>query len=270
MKLAVNNAYDPLVAGVVAYPVNLKLTDPVQSIRNQIDIKLACNQYNNMLSVLTEHNVKLYFLDVADSPSQIYTRDVGFIIKNTLFISKLTEEERHSETPSFISFATKNRLNIHKMENNIEGGDVFIHNDIVFIGVGDRTKKEAAEEIRQYITQNKWKHKVVEVFFDVAKIHLDCTFNILDKDTCIVTHGVFNNIDVETHFNRVIRLTEDESANLGPNIINLGNGKVLTSNRQLCDKLKQENFNSIFIPFDQIVKASGGLGCCLLPLERSQ
>lgn len=268
MKLAVNNAYDPLVAGVMSYPINLKLTDPVQSIRDQININLACNQYNHMLSVLTEHNVKIYFLDVADSPSQVYTRDVGFILNNTLFISKLAEEKRQPETYSISSFATKNRLNIHKMQNSIEGGDVFIHNDTIFIGVGDRTKKEAVDEIGQYISQNKWKHQVVEVFFDVSKIHLDCAFNILDQDTCIITDGVFNKEEVEKHFINVVKLNEDENVYLGANIINLGNGKLLTSNRQLYDRLKTEGFSPIFIPFDEVVKASGGLGCCLLPLER--
>lgn len=268
MKISVKNAFDPLVAGVMAYPINLKLTDSVQSIRDQININLACNQYNNLLSVLTQNNVKIFFLDIADSPSQVYTRDVGFIVNNTLFISKLTAEQRQPETPSIVDFATKNRLNTHKMNNNIEGGDLFAHNDTIFIGVGDRTNKEAADEIRQHITQNKWKHKVVEVFFDVYKIHLDCTFNILDNDTCIITDGVFNKEEVEKHFTRVIKLTEDENVYLGANIINLGNGKLLTSNRKLYDRLKQEGFSPIFIPFDEVVKASGGLGCCLLPLER--
>jgi len=263
MKIFESNTYNPLMNSIMVYPCNIKHSQKVQ-----IDGKLASKQYNNLVNTLIEQGTKVHFLDLNDSPSQLFARDIGFVIDDILFISNMTDPARKSEIEGLVALTKEYNLKHHIMKNNVEGGDILVHDKQVFIGQGERTNEGAVAEISSVLSDNNKKYELVKVFFEKSRIHLDCVFNILDKDTCIISPELFNPQDVIKYFLKVIELPRDDLDSLPSNIITPGNNLVLCSSKKFCDKLSQEGYNSIFIEFTEIIKEKGSLGCCMLPLQR--
>ncbi|WP_353894188.1 arginine deiminase family protein [Proteinivorax hydrogeniformans] len=268
MQISISNCYDSLRFALMAFPSDIAVTVESQE-KYQFNKTLACNQYNLLVNTLLDFGVEVRFLDQTNSPTQIYTRDVGFILNDTIFISKMSEDNRQQETESLIDFVNQHNLKSYKMQEFVEGGDVFVHEDKVIIGIGERTTENAAQEISQQLNYTGSNYRVIKAYFDLSLIHLDCAFNILDKDTCLITDGLFNADEISKFFPKVIKTPFDKTT-LGPNIINLGNKTLLCSNQQLANTLNQNGFKVIHINYEEVAKVSGGLGCSILPILRSK
>lgn len=263
MEIFENNTYTPLINCIMVYPCNINNT-----LKAQIDRNLASKQYNNLVNIIIESGTKIHFLDLNDSPAQLFARDIAFVIKDILFISNMTDPIRKSEINCLIALANQYSIKNHIMKNNIEGGDVLIHDNQVFIGQSDRTNEKAVGEINSVLLDNHIHYELVKVYFEKSKIHLDCVFNILDKDTCIISPDVYNPQEIIKYFSKVIDVPIENSPSLPTNIITLGNNLVLCSSKEFTDTLQHHGYNSIFIEFSEIIKDKGSLGCCMLPLQR--
>lgn len=247
----------------MVYPCNIEHTQ-----KTQINGELASKQYNNLVNTIIEQGTKVHFLDLNNSPSQLFARDIGFVIDDILFISNMTDPTRKAEIDSLVALAKEYDVKYHIMKNNVEGGDILIHDNQVFIGQGDRTNESAVEEISLVLSDFNKKYELVKVFFEKSRIHLDCVFNVIDRYTCIISSEVFNPQDIVKYFLKTIELPSDDLESLPSNIITPGNNLVLCSSKKFVEKLRQEGYNSIFIEFTEIIKDKGSLGCCMLPLQR--
>ena len=268
MKILTNYEFDKLISCIMVYPCNILASSSTGSV-GQIDKAIASKQYNTLVNTLIDYGVKPYFFDLNRSTSQVFTRDIGFVIDDILFISNMTQPERQTEINQLIDLAREHKFKNHIMKNKVEGGDILVHQDKVFIGVGNRTQEEAVKEIDDVLSSNNKKYDLVKVAFNPSKIHIDCTFNILDKETCIISKDVFYPKDLLKYFPNVIEVPDIEQHALAPNIIHLGNNVVLCSSKAFSEILKAHGYNSIFIDFSEIIKASGSIGCCLMPLLRT-
>lgn len=262
MKVFVHNEYYILKHCFMAYPCNF------QASEQQIDKTIAINQYNNLVNLLLEHKVQIFFLDLNHSAEQVFARDIGFVIEDILFISNMAAPERQSETQGLIALAQKHKIKYHVMANQAEGGDIMVHDDKVIMGQGERTKKEAVEEIECILTLYNKHYEMITVNFDISKIHLDCVFNIVDNDTCFLSSGVYGPQSLTKHFAKVIEIPDEDLPSLAPNVVTLGNHTVLCSSKNFSDIVQKNGYNSIFIDFSEIIKANGSLGCCILPILR--
>lgn len=266
MKVLVNNDSDKLAQCIMVFPCNLQIEST--STKQQIDKNLASKQYNNLLNTLTEYGIKIHFFDLNNSPSQVFTRDIGFVIQDILFISHLSLPYRQSEIAGLLDFVQKNNIKHHMMQNYAEGGDILVNNNKIFIGQGNRTTEKAVTEINNVLSANNMHFEMVKVYFETSKIHLDCVFDIMDRDTCIISEAVFNPQDVVKHFSKIIEAPKAELDALAVNIISIDNKTVLCSNESFTLTLQKQGYNSIFIDFSEIIKASGSLNCCIFPLNR--
>ncbi|QUH25934.1 dimethylarginine dimethylaminohydrolase family protein [Serpentinicella alkaliphila] len=268
IKPFIVNEYDPIEYCIMAYPNNLQITDQYINSVKSIDLKLALQQYENLVNTLKSHGVTIEFLNLTGEPSQVFTRDIGFVVEDVLFISKMTENIRKTETMNILDFSKRNNLNTYIMENEIEGGDVLVHKNHVIIGIGDRSTGRAVEELEAFMKNSNLNYEIVPLTFDKSKIHLDCVFNILDEETCIKSKGLYNPEAVLNKFSKVIEVPDNELDSLAPNIVCLGNKNILTSNERFAKILSEKGYNSIFIDFTEIIKAQGSIGCVILPLTR--
>lgn len=267
MRVFETNQYDKIERCILAYPSYLQKAD--YKITHEIDLMIASIQYNSLLNVLIENGIKPYFLDLDGSPSQLFTRDIGFVINDLLFISNMKQSERQPEIKLIKEFVKKHNLKYYIMQSNVEGGDIIAHNDKVFIGQGDRTNEDAFIEIGNVLKTNNMHLQLLKVYFETSKIHLDCAFNIIDKDTCIISKEVFNYEDVIKHFSKVIEIEAEDLEFLAPNVINMGNKNLLCSSENFSKVLQSNGYNTSFIQFDQIIKDKGSLGCCVFPILRT-
>lgn len=270
MKICLENEYDKMQCYLMAYPCNFDVADNSSEHKGAIDKIKVFEQYNNFVNLIIDQGVKVQFLDVINSTEQIFTRDIGFVIKDMFFVSKPKTPERAREIGPLLKFIERHNLKHYIMQNSIEGGDVVHYDSIVFIGVGDRTNNEAAAEVQKVLNDNNMEVTVVPIKFDTNKIHLDCTFNTLDKDSCVITDYVYDVDIIKKHIKNCIKMEKAEADELGVNFIYMGDKKVITNSEGTRKLLNSNGFEAYFTDYSEIIKASGSLGCCTLSILRSK
>lgn len=268
MKIQVNNSYETLNSCLLCYPVNYRITDKSNRFYNKVNYSLAYNQYNNYVNYLIEEGVKVRFLDVTDSTKQVYAKDVGFVIDNILFISKMTLKERQKEIEAIKKVALEKGLSYYIMQNNIEGGDVAVSDKVVFVGLSKRTNIKAVIELQQILDLKKIKKTVIPINFDNNMLHLDCVFSLLDKDSAIISPYVYDRGIIEDYVENIIDITKEEADGFGTNIVYLGGKRVVTSSISVGDKLKGLGYKVKVLDFSEIVKGDGSIACVTLTLLR--
>lgn len=182
-------------------------------------------------------------------------------------------------------------------DSYIEGGDFIPAGDVCFIGTGNRTNIHGVKEMmskRLFGTD-----RVAVVNYpkdgDMHAIHLDCYMGLVGhkvalvwEDACInnkVTvdeyllhpkHGyILQEIDVPIEeyllgngWGKVIRVPTESQRNYGCNILDLGDGFVLTQDEYVTECLRKEGFKPIYIPYDEIHKMYGGIRCTTQVIHR--
>jgi len=145
----------------VLYPQNFDIKEVINKMQRkyigQIDHELANQQYNHFVNTLISLGVKVQFLNLVDSPEQVYTRDIGFSIRNILFISSMAKEIRQEEPDSLLSFVEDEEMRVHQMEYTAEGGDVFVHFSAIQ-GDGFKTLEEGQAVEFDVVEGNRFAH----------------------------------------------------------------------------------------------------------------
>lgn len=266
MKIYQQGQYENLKSCLLCYPVNLK-----KGCNKNINSDLLYSQYNKFINTLSENNVKVNFIDIDSTLSmQIFIQDIGFVIEDILFISKITDEKRKAETEYLKKFAKENNLKIYEMKNNIEGGDVIHYDNIVFVGVGNRTSIEACREIEEVLRRVSSPVGIIPVKFDPSKIHLDIVFNILDKDTAMISPYVYDKDIIKKFINNLVEVTKKDADEFATNYVYLGNKKLISSNKKISKMLEEKGYTVQYIDYSEAIKADGGLECSALFLLREK
>ncbi|MGL4740042.1 MAG: dimethylarginine dimethylaminohydrolase family protein [Sarcina sp.] len=263
VNIQIRNRYDKLKEVIMCYPTKYGES------KTNIDYKLMFEQYNNFLKILTEYGVKIYFLNPSFGENQVYTRDIGFVIDDIFFISKMSMIERKKETIALKEFLKKEKINIHiyEMKNNIEGGDVIIHENRVFIGLSTRTSLDAIKELENYLNIHKKDMKIIPIRFNSEKmLHLDCVFNVLNDNSCLLSEYIYDKTKIENHFENYYYINNDISLELGVNIVCMENNIVISSCKKISHILEERGVTVIYSDYSEIVKGGGSFTCSTLPI----
>jgi N-dimethylarginine dimethylaminohydrolase len=274
----VDEAYDPkslehILAGT--YPIE---TDMVQEME-------AFNK------VFQKYDVKVFRPEMIENYNQIFTRDIGFVIDD-LFIKAniLTDRERELDAIQYII----DQINPAKVvrppeEVHIEGGDVMLWNDYIFIG----TYK--GSDYKDYITartnmagvayiQNLFPNKTVKAF-DLVKSKIEARDNALHLDCCFQPVGENKGIIYKSGFREeadylflvqlfgkenLFHITRDEMYDMNSNVFSIATNVVVTEKNftRLNNWLRENDFIVEEIPYAEIAKQEGLLRCSTLPLIR--
>lgn len=263
--------YESLKTCLLCYPVNFKITDKKSEYYNKIDDNFVISQYNKFINKLSINDIKINFIDTDDQlTDQIFIQDVGFVIEDVLFISKMNDNKRKKETEYLKKFAKENNIKFYEMKNNIEGGDVIHYDNIVFVGLSNRTNIEACEEIRDVLARLSSPIGVVPIRFDCSKVHLDTVFNILDKNSAIISPYVYDREKIEKFIPNIYDISKEDADNMGTNYVYLGNKKIISSNKNVSNILQNAGYTVEYIDYSEISKAGGGLECSILFLLREK
>ncbi len=273
-----DEAYDPkslehILAGT--YPVE---PDMVQEME-------AFNE------VFKKYDVQVYRPEIIENYNQIFSRDIGFVIDD-VFIKANILEDRNRELDA-INYVI-DQMNPAKVvrppeEVHIEGGDVMLYNDHIFIGtykgsdyknyITARTNMEGV----QYIAA-LFPNKIVKEF-DLVKskieprdnaLHLDCCFQPVGKNKGIIYKSGFREeadymylVDLFGKEN-LFHITRDEMYNMNSNIFSIAPDVVVSEKNftRLNTWLRENNFIVEEIPYAEISKQEGLLRCSTLPLIR--
>ena len=248
-------------------------------------------EMTDFLEVLNKYNVEVLRPDNILNLNQVFARDLGFVIQDTFLISNIVEN-RANEIPAIEHIINQMSADkVLKIDSNskIEGGDVTIFKDHVFIGASNSTdfnKYKVARtnfESVDFIKNNFPSKKVMgfELFkSDTDKnentLHLDCCFQPVSNDLAIIAPDSFKNKSDVGYLQKLIGksnlfyLSKEEKNNMHSNIFSISPNVVISDSRfsRLNSWLQQKDILVEEVNYSEISKMGGLFRCSTLPLIR--
>ena len=210
---------------------------------------------------------------------QIYARDIAFVIGDTIVVSNMKEPSRQKEIAG-IQYVLKEigADNIVKLPSDaiVEGGDVIIHNGVLFVGIGERTNQAGYEFLKEMFSA--WdviplKLQTSEDHVDHT-LHLDCAFQPVGGKFAIICEDAFAEVPLKLYdiFGKenLIIASQDEKVEMAPNIFSIGEQKVVSdaSFERLNAKLRDRGITVVEVSCPNMAKLGGFFRCSTLPLVR--
>ena len=274
----VEEAYDPkslehILAGT--YP-------------EEADMIVEMDAFNK---VLQKYDVVVYRPQLIENCNQIFTRDIGFVIDDTFVKSNiLPERELELDAIQYVIDQINPKSVVRPPEEvHIEGGDVMLWNEHIFIGTykGSDYKDYITARTNfagvQYI-KDLFPNKIVKEF-DLVKskleardnaLHLDCCFQPVGNVKAIIYKNGFRE---EADYRYLVKLfgeenlfhiTRDEMYHMNSNVFSIDSNVVVSERNftRLNNWLRDNGFVVEEIPYAEIAKQEGLLRCSTLPLIR--
>jgi len=269
--------YDTLkkvIIGLANYK-DLYSMEPVNDVfknnylsRNYPDKELLNTQINNFVLKLKELSIEVYQPEPLNHNiyfnNQFYPRDIGFIIEDLFFMTVPTFPVRKNEIYGIEKFKTDNTIFI-KDGINIEGGDVLVDDNIIFVGIGPRTDYSGVDFLKKQL-ENK-NYKIITIRHKC--IHLDCCMNLLGNGHLLICDDYLIDKPRELSNYHHIKLTKQDSDMMHTNVLSINkNTIIIDKNNKYCDHLQKLNYKLIKLDFSELNKLGGGFRCASLPLCR--
>lgn len=147
MKLNIKNETGRLKSVVLGQPQSMGDTPELkdsydaksyQSIKKEIYPieKDIISEMNAFEKVLHKYNVEVFRPEIIKDYNQVFSRDVAFVIDDKMIISNIIEDradEQEAYRKIFEKVPWRNIINLPESAH-IEGGDVIVWNDFLFVG----------------------------------------------------------------------------------------------------------------------------------------
>ena len=257
------------------------------SYPNETDlVKNVDSFYNKLL----KHNVNVIRPENISNCNQIFARDLGFVISNIFFMSNIVPA-RHDEIQGIDNIINKFDVGVIKLPEfmHIEGGDVVLHNDKLFVGTYSDSNYSSLITARTNIESIKYLEKMISnieiIPIEIKKsnnnifentLHLDCCFQTIGRDKAIICpDGFKNKEDYEfliKFFGRknVFIANSRESFMLTSNVFVISPEVVVSHPmfKRLNKWLQEKGILVEKVDYSDVSKMSGLFRCSTLPLFR--
>ncbi len=241
--------------------------------------------------VFEKYGVTVFRPKVMENYNQIFARDIGFVIDDVFIKSNiLPDREQELEAIQYIV----DQINPSKVvrppeEVHIEGGDVMLWKDYIFIGtykgsdykdyITARTNKEGVQYIKDLFP-----NKIIKEF-DLVKSKIEARDNALHLDCCFQPVGENKGIIYKRGFREeadylflvqlfgkenLFHIDREEMYHMNSNVFSIDTNVVVSEKNftRLNNWLRSKGFVVEEIPYAEIAKQEGLLRCSTLPLIR--
>ncbi|MFC3883324.1 dimethylarginine dimethylaminohydrolase family protein [Bacillus songklensis] len=274
-KASCRSEYDELHRVILCQPQYMTIREVINETQKHfkdegIHIQLAMKQHEQFVQTLRNHGVEVILLSALKKyPEQVFTRDIGFTLGQTVFVAEMASEIRQGEEGLLKKWLEEEQIPYHNLkEDRIEGGDVIIDRTTIYVGISNRTNEKAINHLQTLLPD----YEVIPIPFTAKYLHLDCVFNILSSDEALIFPGVIRDKEAKLLASRydLIEVTEEEQFTLGTNVLSIGNKKVLSLpvNQGVNKQLKDRGYEVIEVDITKIIKSGGSFRCCTLPILR--
>ena len=245
-------------------------------------------------AILQKYDVTVYRPEIVENCNQVFARDVGFVIDNKIIVSNIIPDRQDEIDAYWKIYSQIHYKDIYNLPEtvHVEGGDVILYNDIIFLGQYDfpdypevktaRTNRLALDYLRMIFPDKK----IIPLNLRKSDtdpregiLHLDCTFMPVGRGKAIIyKQGFMNPRDADHLVNlfgkeNVFELTTDEMYWMNSNIFSISEDVVVVEEH--FTRLK-EHLEKVWgmtvetVPYREISKMGGLLRCSTLPLRRDE
>ena len=242
-------------------------------------------------AVLQRYGVTVFRPQLIPNYNQIFTRDIGFVIDDIFIKSNILPDREHEldAIQYIIDQIAPAKVVRPPEEVHIEGGDVMLWGDYIFVGtykgsdykdyITARTNMQGVEYLRKLFP-----NKIVKEF-DLVKskieardnaLHLDCCFQPVGKDKGIIyKRGFREEADYLFLVNlfgkeNLFHIKRKEMYHMYSNVFSIAPDVVVSERKfsRLNHWLRGNGFTVEEVPYAEIAKQEGLLRCSTLPLIR--
>ena len=242
-------------------------------------------------AVFQKYDVTVHRPEMIENYNQIFTRDIGFVIDDVFIKSNiLPDRERELDAIQYVIDQIDPLKVVRPPEEvHIEGGDVMLWNEHIFVGTykGSDYKDYITARTNMYgvdFIKELFPNKIVKEF-DLVKskieardnaLHLDCCFQPVGKNKGIIyKRGFREEADYMYLVNlfgkeNLFHIERNEMYNMFSNVFSIDENIVVSEKNftRLNNWLRANGFIVEEIPYAEIAKQEGLLRCSTLPLIR--
>jgi len=210
-------------------------------------------------------------------PDQTCPRDIGFVIGDTFVQANMREPTRTDEIDGIrhiLNRCTGPQITVPSGVC-LEGGDVIVDGDVIFVGIGQRSDVAGAGFLQQVFAQD---YQILplpcrqpETGEDI--LHLDCTFNPLGLGHALIyPQGLADIPDLIQSRYEWIELTRAEADEMAANVVSAAPDHVIARTAPSCARvnaaLRDAGYRVTEVDFDAVPATGGSFRCATLPLRR--
>ncbi|UGU14583.1 arginine deiminase family protein [Sinomicrobium kalidii] len=249
------------------------------------------NEMETFVRVLQKHDVEVFRPELIPDYNQIFARDIAFVIDD-LFIKSNILPDREKELKAIqyvVDQIAPEKIIKPPEEVHIEGGDVMLWNDHIFVGtykgadypdqITARTNMHGVRFIRELFPQKEVRE------FDLVKsgteardnaLHLDCCFQPVGRDKGIIYKGGFRDGKDYEYLvklfgkENLFHITRDEMYYMFSNVFSIAPDVVVSERNftRLNNWLRENGFEVEEVAYAEISKQEGLFRCSTMPLIR--
>lgn len=241
--------------------------------------------------IFKKHGVTLFRPSIIENYNQIFSRDIAFVIGDKLVKANILpdRDKEYEAINHVISQIDSDNILELPDECHVEGGDVMLHNDYIFVGT------YSGEDYPDYITartnldaviaiQELFPDKIVKSF-ELRKsnddpynnaLHLDCCFQPVGNNKAILHKNGFliaSEYEWLVDFfgpENIFEISKEEMYEMNSNIFSISEQIVISDSRfkRLNSWLESHGILVETVNYSEIAKQEGLLRCSTLPLIR--
>jgi N-dimethylarginine dimethylaminohydrolase len=303
MHLNVNNETSTLKAVVLGQPGsigNVPMMDKTFDAKSYESVILGnypteeaiYKEMSAFEKVLLKYNVQVFRPWTLENCNQVFARDVAFVIGDKIINSNIIPDREDEKEAYEVIY---DQISYNKIYNlpekaHVEGGDVVLMNETVFVGLYTKPDYPQLKTARTNLYAYNFLKEICpeKTFIPIelkkhdtnpreGVLHLDCTFMPVGNGKAILYPDGFlnkNNYHMLVEMfgkNNIFEITKEEMYYMNTNIFSISPTVVVSELNftRLNNQLEKEwGFTVERVPYFEISKMGGLLRCSTLPLIR--
>lgn len=242
--------------------------------------------------IFKKYRVRVLRPHIVPCTNQVFARDIAFVIGDKLVRSNIIPDRQHElgGLRDLIPHIDPTNHIVPPPEVHIEGGDVVVWNDHLFVGSCTdphyaQLKTARTNAAAVHFLRHTFPDKTVKSF-ELAKsntqplrnvLHLDCAFQPVGENHAILYRDGFLNekeyFYLVEYFGaeNIFEVTPEEAYHLATNVFSINPQTVVIESRFKRLKAHMQarwNLQVETVPYAEIAKTGGLLRCTTLPLKR--
>ena len=231
------------------------------SKKDSISFKLACSQHKNYIAALQKTGIELVVLPALEEyPDAPFVEDTTVVLDGLAIVCPNKEKSRQGEGSSIHAEITKYiPIKVLSESTTLDGGDVLITEDKIFVGVSSRTNLQAINALAKFT-----KKPVIPVKVSLG-LHLKTSVTYLGSNTLVIDPS-----SIETSSLTEFKWIETEKSDrYAANCLGIENMVLMPKGfNKVATKIRKEGFKTLELDMSEFEKANGGITCLSLIFKK--
>lgn len=229
---------------------------------------VLCREHDLVKAALARQGIQIVDIPADPRfPMQFNVRDPAVVIHDRVVLGRMVREARWGEEEAIARALAQWADPILPSAGTVEGGDVIVAPDSVYVGLSQRTSRQGLEALRSCLGEAI----VVEpILLADHVLHLDMVLNLVGAGTGIIHRQSVVEIPSSLGAYDWIEVTDEEYLEQAANVLSLGGRTVMLDERhqRVASEFERRGFECVAVGLKEIAKVGGGVRCMTLPLVR--